>query len=69
VAAPTLVLHGTRERIATAAGAEALRAIPKVEFVSVEGASHLPYVARPDLCVPALESFLGTVDTAEGAAT
>jgi len=67
LAVPTLVLHGTEDKVATPAGARALRSIPASDFVGVEGSAHLPYVGRPDVCGPALAGFLEKVDAAEEA--
>jgi len=58
VAAPTLVLHGEAEAIPMDLVEEWPRALPHAKLVKIPGASHFPYVERPDLVWPAIEEFL-----------
>ena len=49
VSVPTLVVHGSRDRIAPVAGAQELaRGIPDAQLVVLDGAGHLPILSRPD---------------------
>jgi len=58
VAAPTLILHGESDAIPMDLVAEWTTALPHAELIKVPGASHFPYVERPDLVWPAIEAFL-----------
>jgi proline iminopeptidase len=58
VAAPTLILHGEADAIPIDLVAEWSSALPHARLVKVPGASHFPYVERPDLVWPAIEDFL-----------
>ena len=58
VAAPTLVLHGEAEAIPMDLVEEWPRALSHAKLVKIPGASHFPYVERPDLVWPAIEDFL-----------
>jgi proline iminopeptidase len=58
VAAPTLILHGELEAIPMDLVEEWTKALPHATLVKVPGASHFPYVERPDLVWPAIERFL-----------
>jgi proline iminopeptidase len=60
VAAPTLILHGETDAIPMDLVAEWTTAMPAAILVKVPGASHFPYVERPDLVWPAIERFLRT---------
>jgi proline iminopeptidase len=57
VTAPTLILHGESDAIPMDL-VEEWTALPAAKLVKVPGASHFPYVERPDLVWPAIESFL-----------
>lgn len=58
VTAPTLVIHGEAEAIPMDLVEEWTAALPGAKLVKIPGASHFPYVERPDLVWPAIESFL-----------
>jgi proline iminopeptidase len=58
VAAPTLIVHGEAEAIPMDLVEEWTSALPNAKLVKVPDASHFPYVERPDLVWPAIESFL-----------
>jgi proline iminopeptidase len=59
VAAPTLIIHGEQEAIPMDLVEEWTTALPSAKLIKVPGASHFPYVERPELVWPAIESFLG----------
>ena len=58
VTAPTLILHGEAEAIPMDLVEEWTAVLPNAKLVKVPGASHFPYVERPDLVWPAIETFL-----------
>ena len=58
VAAPTLIVHGESDAIPMDLVEEWTTALPDARLVKVPGASHFPYVERPDLVWPAIEAFL-----------
>jgi proline iminopeptidase len=58
VKAPTLIIHGEEEAIPMDLVEEWTAALPSATLVKVPGASHFPYVERPDLVWPAIERFL-----------
>jgi proline iminopeptidase len=58
VAAPTLILHGESDAIPMDLVEEWTTALPNARLIKVPGASHFPYVERPDLVWPAIEAFL-----------
>jgi len=58
VTAPTLILHGETEAIPMDLVEEWTTALPSARLVKIPGASHFPYVERPDLVWPAIEAFL-----------
>jgi proline iminopeptidase len=58
VKAPTLIVHGELEAIPMDLVEEWTTALPAGRLVKVPGASHFPYVERPDLVWPAIEAFL-----------
>ncbi|HET7501041.1 MAG TPA: alpha/beta fold hydrolase [Kofleriaceae bacterium] len=58
VKAPTLILHGEAEAIPMDLVEEWTSALPGAKLIKVPGASHFPYVERPDLVWPAIEAFL-----------
>jgi proline iminopeptidase len=58
VTAPTLILHGEADAIPMDLVEEWTSAMPAAKLVKVPGASHFPYVERPDLVWPAIEQFL-----------
>ncbi|HEU4728119.1 MAG TPA: alpha/beta fold hydrolase [Kofleriaceae bacterium] len=60
VKAPTLILHGEAEAIPMDLVEEWTSALPSAKLVKIPGASHFPYVERPDLVWPAIEAFLQT---------
>jgi proline iminopeptidase len=60
VKAPTLIVHGELEAIPMDLVEEWTTALPAARLVKVPGASHFPYVERPDLVWPAIETFLQT---------
>lgn len=56
---PTLVLHGSHDRLAPPAAGEALAAgIPGARHVLIDGAGHAPFLSRPAVCLDVLRSFL-----------
>jgi proline iminopeptidase len=58
VAAPTLIIHGEDDAIPMDLVEEWTTALPHARLIRVPGASHFPYVERPDLVWPAIEDFL-----------
>jgi proline iminopeptidase len=58
VAAPTLIVHGESDAIPMDLVEEWTTALPAARLVKVPGASHFPYVERPDVVWPAIEAFL-----------
>jgi proline iminopeptidase len=58
VGAPTLIIHGEAEAIPMDLVEEWTTALPHATLVKIPDASHFPYVERPDLVWPAIESFL-----------
>jgi proline iminopeptidase len=60
VTAPTLILHGEEDAIPMDLVEEWTSALPNAKLVKVPGASHFPYVERPDVVWPAIETFLET---------
>jgi len=59
ISQPVLIIHGARDRIASAAAAEAMAAgLPQGELVMIPGAGHAPHLSHwPDVA-PALTRFL-----------
>jgi proline iminopeptidase len=58
VTAPTLVIHGETDAIPMDLVEQWTTALPNARLVKIPGASHFPYVERPELVWPAIESFL-----------
>lgn len=58
VTAPTLIIHGEADAIPMDMVEQWTAAMPNARLVKVPGASHFPYVERPDLVWPAIEDFL-----------
>jgi proline iminopeptidase len=58
VTAPTLIVHGEADAIPMDLVEEWTTALPHARLIKVPGASHFPYVERPDLVWPAIEDFL-----------
>ena len=58
VAAPTLIIHGEDDAIPLDLVEEWTTALPAAQLIKIPGASHFPYVERPDLVWPAIERFL-----------
>jgi proline iminopeptidase len=58
VQAPTLIVHGELEAIPMDLVEEWTTALPAARLVKIPGASHFPYVERPDLVWPAIATFL-----------
>lgn len=58
VTAPTLIIHGETDAIPMDLVEEWTTAMPAAKLIKVPGASHFPYVERPDLVWPAIEQFL-----------
>jgi proline iminopeptidase len=58
VRAPVLVIHGEAEAIPMDLVEEWTTALPNARLVKIAGASHFPYVERPDLVWPVIEEFL-----------
>jgi len=56
---PTLVVHGSRDRLAPSGAGEALAAgIHGARHVLIDGAGHAPFLSRPAACLDVLRSFL-----------
>lgn len=64
VTAPTLVIHGEADAIPMDLVEEWTAALPNAKLMKVPDASHFPYVERPDLVWPAIESFLRAAPSA-----
>jgi len=60
VKAPTLILHGEADAIPMDLVEQWATALPGAKLVKIAGASHFPYVERPELVWPAIERFLQT---------
>lgn len=58
VTAPTLIMHGESDAIPMDLVEEWTTALPAATLIKVPGASHFPYVERPDVVWPAIEAFL-----------
>jgi len=58
VTAPTLIIHGEADAIPMDLVEEWTAALPRATLVKIPGASHFPYVERPDLVWPLIEQFL-----------
>ena len=58
VAAPTLIVHGELDAIPMDLVEEWTAALPGAKLVKVPGASHFPYVERPEIVWPEIERFL-----------
>jgi len=58
VTAPTLIIHGEADAIPMDLVEEWTAAMPDAKLVKIPGASHFPYVERPDLVWPLIEKFL-----------
>jgi len=58
VTAPTLIIHGEADAIPMDLVEEWTAALPQAKLVKIPGASHFPYVERPDLVWPLIEQFL-----------
>jgi proline iminopeptidase len=58
VAAPTLIIHGEADAIPMDLVEAWTAAMPDAKLVKISGASHFPYVERPDLVWPVIERFL-----------
>jgi 3-oxoadipate enol-lactonase len=62
IACPTLVLHGTEDRVIGVENARRLaRAIPGARLVLLEGAGHLYHSERPEAADAAVLAFVGEV--------
>jgi pimeloyl-ACP methyl ester carboxylesterase len=59
VAAPVLVVHGTKDRSAPyGAGREWALTLPNARLLSVRDAGHAPWIEAPQKVLPALDTFL-----------
>jgi proline iminopeptidase len=58
VHAPTLIVHGEADAIPMDLVEGWTTALPQAKLVKIAGASHFPYVERPDLVWPLIEDFL-----------
>jgi proline iminopeptidase len=58
VRAPTLIVHGEADAIPMDLVEGWTTALPDAKLVKIPGASHFPYVERPDLVWPLIEDFL-----------
>lgn len=61
VAAPTLIIHGELDAIPMDLVEEWTTALPAARLVKVPGASHFPYVERPERVWPEIERFLQAI--------
>lgn len=60
IAAPTLVVHGTRDQLAPVeAGRWLAREIPRARLLELDDAAHLPFFTHREAFAAALESHLG----------
>ena len=58
VAAPVLVIHGTKDRIVPIARGRRLAALfPRAELQVIDGAGHVPYLTHPRAIVDQIEAF------------
>jgi pimeloyl-ACP methyl ester carboxylesterase len=65
--APTLVLHGSEDRVVPVANARLLaERIPRAELVVLEGAGHVYHSEQPDEADAAVLGFLGRVEASGG---
>lgn len=59
IAVPVLTIHGTRDRNAPyGAGREWAFLLPNARLLTVEGAAHHVFAERPEIVLPAIETFL-----------
>ncbi len=58
VTAPALIVHGEEDAIPMAMVAEWATALPHARLIKVPSAAHFPYVERPDVVFPEIETFL-----------
>lgn len=64
IAAPTLVVAGSLDRSAPAAGCERMASrVPGAQYVCLEGAGHLAHAEQPGAYNASLDEFLGGLDT------
>lgn len=57
VRAPTLVLHGERDRLVPAAAGERLsRLLPAARYLAIPGAAHAPFLSNPGAVAAALQA-------------
>ena len=67
ITCPTLVLHGTGDRLTSVRNAERMaEAIPGAELCLLEGAGHAYHLERPDAADAAVLAFLDRVDREGG---
>lgn len=63
VKVPSLVIHGTSDRVMAPAHGKALAAaLPRGRMLSLEGCGHLPHFTRSEAVVEAVEDFLPAVE-------
>lgn len=56
---PVLTVHGTADRNTPfEGGREWATAFPQARLLAVEGAGHVPFAERPELVLPAIDTFL-----------
>jgi pimeloyl-[acyl-carrier protein] methyl ester esterase len=61
IAAPTLVVHGSRDRLVPPQASEYLAAnLPRARRAAIEGAAHVPFLSHPEIFFHELEAFLGS---------
>lgn len=59
IRAPTLVLHGARDRLVPVAAGEYLaRQLPRARLVTLDTAGHVPFLSHPAPCLSAVRDFL-----------
>ncbi len=64
--APTLVIHGGRDRAIPPRAARTLARIPRSRVVELDSAGHVPFISHARVCRDALEPFLAEVDAHAG---
>jgi pimeloyl-ACP methyl ester carboxylesterase len=69
VRAPTLVIHGARDRVIHPATAQALAdALPHAQLAVLDGIGHVPQLEAPRRVARLIEEFLGSVGGRDAAA-
>ena len=62
ITVPALVIHGTQDRAITPDRARAMAdALPRAQWVDIEGAGHAPNLTHPEPVNAAMQAFLGSL--------